>query len=104
MKAIEQLSNARDAGLRVHVCDAPVEIEIVVRAEALVQAGVLEQHAGARSNGRRLALRIESKHLRAAGRRLDEPEEDADHRRLAGAIRAKEAEDAAARSMKRHII
>jgi hypothetical protein len=81
--------------VRREMCDSRVEAEVVLRAEPLVEAGVLEQRAGVASHFRAVRARVETEHARRAGRRLDQPKEEMDRGRLAGAVRAEKGEDRA---------
>ena len=75
--------------------DARVEAQVVLGGEALVEAGVLEQRAGAAADLLPVGRRIEAQHARGAGGWLDDAEEEMDGGGFAGAVRPEEGEDRA---------
>ena len=78
--------------------DAPVEVEVVLGRQLLVEAGVLEQRAGQLAHvGEPRSRHVVSEHARASRRGLEQTEQQPDGRGLAAAVRAEEAEHDAGR-------
>ncbi len=93
LQALQQLAAIlRVALLRPEGID---EVEEGAAAHPLVHAQVAGEIAAATPHLYGVAPAVESEDARCAGRGPDEVEENADGRRLAGAVRAQEAEDLA---------
>jgi hypothetical protein len=95
----QELADASPAVRRAQAPDAAVVLEVVLGAEALVDPALLEQGprespdlAGARGH-------VAAEDLGPAAARLEKAEEEADGGRLAGPVRAEEAEDDAGRDL-----
>ena len=102
--ALERIGDARLA-LRLGEADQPRGVaQIVARAEIIVEADRIRQVADPALDRERFAHRIMTEHPRGAGRNLGQPEQHEDRRRLAGAIRAEQAEDLPARHRERHVV
>ena len=71
------------------------ELEVLAHGDALVDAGVIGHVADDLAHRLRIDGDVEPVDLDAAGHRLEQRRHDADRRRLAGAVRADEAEDLA---------
>ena len=87
--ALENLLGAR-ARQAVELAE---QLEVLHRREALVQRGVLGDQVDLGANAFELAREVVAEHLRLAGRRPRAAGEDAQRRRLAGAVVTEQAED-----------
>ena len=81
-------------GARLAV-QAPDHREVLEPREVLVDGGILTREPDPLAEPRSIAHDIEPVHLGATGVRLQERRENPDDRRLAGAVRAEQAEDGA---------
>src|SRR5690606_20481442 len=89
----EQFFDAGGALGGGHPVDAPEIVEVVLRGEPLVQAVVLKQRARPLADLGGLRARVVAEHLCAPLGRVEQAEQQADGRGLAGAVRPEEAED-----------
>src|SRR5690606_33988371 len=88
-----------DPGIGLAAGDAvePGDVaQVLARAELVVETDLIGQIADAGLHAERAASRIEPEHAHAPRRRLGEPEQHQDRRRLAGAVRAEQPEHLAA--------
>src|SRR5207249_2906211 len=76
-----------------HVVDEGVELEVLAGSQLLVERGVLKNETDARADRRRVVVDVDARHASGARRRAHQRAQDVDRRRLAGAVRAEEAED-----------
>ena len=90
--------------LAAKAVDARVEVEVLVHGEVVVERELLAHVADALADLLALGRHVEPEHRRAARRRREQAAEDADQRRLAGAVRAEQAVDAARVHLEVHAV
>src|SRR5690606_16963205 len=91
--ALEHLAHPRPASLAREPVDAGVEGEVLLDAEIFVEAEALGHVADTLFDALRLARDVVADDGSAPARRLEDAAQHADRRRLAGAVRAEDAED-----------
>ncbi len=84
---------------RLGAADGSDDAQVLASGEVQVKARLLDDRADALQRLRALGGHGMAEQAHAAGARLGEAEQHADHRRLAGAVRAEEAERRAARHL-----
>ena len=70
------------------MADARVELEVLERGEALIEAVVVEQDSDLGANARGVHARIHSEHAHVPGICANEPEENANRRGFSRAVRS----------------
>ena len=80
------------------------ELEVLLRRRALVDVGRLGDEVDLAADGLELARDLVAEDPRVAARRLRSAREDADHRRLAGAVVAEQPEDLARARAEAHAV
>jgi hypothetical protein len=76
-----------------------VDVEVLASGEVAVKARLLDDRADAGEGGRAALPEVVAEQAHRAARRPGEAEEQADERRLAGAVRPQESERASARHL-----
>jgi hypothetical protein len=89
---------------RRHSRDSREQVEIVVRAQTLVQSGVLEQRANAFTDRAGIPPNVKAEYFGGSGGGIDETEESANHRRFSGAVGSQETKYAPVRNVERYVL
>ena len=92
LEAVEQSARPLGRALLAEVIEAPDHLEVLEAGQVLVDRGVLPRQADLRAQRRGVVLDVEPHHAGLAGGGREERRQDAHRGRLAGAVRAKQAE------------
>jgi hypothetical protein len=95
----EQFFDASPAIRRRHPVDAPVQVEIVLGAHALVESGKFKQHPTAGANGIGLGAGIKAQDPGLTGRWFQQAKQQVDGRGFARPIWSQKPEDDASRHL-----
>ena len=87
-----------------HAVDEPVEIEVLVDRQAVVERRLLEHHAEAAPRRQRLGDDVDAADPRGAAVGLEDGAEDVEQRRLAGAVRPEQREQLVAADREADIV